>query len=260
MANPHIIRKLMSLRLRESRHYLQANATCVVRPGGPLQVQSASSKTRRIGTVASIIAAAVGVTSLGAMQSATPAEIATRLTGKWKLNVALTPASEKPARGRGDVQRAPSLAISGPALQRGGGRGGGASGGGGGQPGSDSAPLMPEEIAAQAALTILHEVPLEIAIEAHVDSVTFRDPRGEWHFNVDGKNATMAVPGGTLHTKSKWDKGVLRQEFSSTRRKLIKVWSIDAPDRLLLTERVESFAPTSESKAVFDRVAPSTPR
>jgi hypothetical protein len=225
-------------------------------------VQSASRKTCSMGiTAASMIAAMVGVTSLGAAQSATPAEIATRLTGSWKLNLALTPSSEKPARGRGDVKRSLSFAISGPAMQRGGGRGGGVPGGGGGQPGSESAPLMAEEVAAQAALAILHEVPLEIAIEAHVDSVTFRDPRGEWHFNVDGKNATMDVPGGTLHSKSKWEKGVLRQEFSSARRKLIKAWSIDAQDRLLLTERIESFAPTSESKAVFDRVTTSsTPR
>ena len=154
----------------------------------------------------------------------------------------------------------PRLTVSQPAMQRGGGRGGGAPGGGG-QPGSESAPLMAEEIAAQAALATLHQVPLEIVIEAQAGSVTFREPRGEWHFNIDGKNASMDVPGGTLHSKSKWEKGALRQEFSSTRRKLVKTWSVDAQDRLVLTERVESFAPTSESKAVFDRVtAPAAPR
>jgi hypothetical protein len=234
-------------------------------------VKSVSRTTRSVPfTAASVIGGLLGLTSLVAAQTATPAEIATRLSGSWKLNVALTPASEKPARGRGEVSRAPRLTVSQPAMQRGGGRGGGAPGGGapgggapggGGQPGSESAPLMAEEIAAQAALATLHEVPLEIVIEAHAGSVTFREPRGEWHFNIDGKNASMDVPGGTLHSKSKWEKGALRQEFSSTRRKLVKTWSVDAQDRLVLTERVESFAPTSESKAVFDRVTtPATPR
>jgi hypothetical protein len=212
-------------------------------------------------TAASVIGGLLGLTSLVAAQSATPKEIAPRLSGSWKLNVALTPASEKPARGRGEVSRSPRFTMAQAAMQRGGGRGGGAPGGGGGQPGSDSAPLMAEEIAAQAALATLHQVPLEISIEARAESVTFREPRGEWHFNIDGKNASMDVPGGTLHSKSKWEKGALRQEFSSARRKLVKTWSVDAQDRLVLTERVESFAPTSESKAVFDRVtAPAAPR
>ena len=211
------------------------------------------SRTTRSGrfTAAAVIGGLLGLTSLVAAQTATPAEIATRLSGSWKLNVALTPASEKPARGRGEVSRTPRLTVSQPAMQRGGGRGGGAPGGGG-QPGSESAPLMAEEIAAQAALATLHQVPLEIVIEAHAGSVTFREPRGEWHFTIDGKNASMDVPGGTLHSKSKWEKGALRQEFSSTRRKLVKTWSVDAQDRLVLTERVESLAPTSESKAVFE--------
>jgi hypothetical protein len=225
-------------------------------------VKSVSRTTRGVRFIAaSVLGGLLGHTSLVAAQSATPAEIATRLSGSWKLNVALTPASGKPARGRGEVSPAPRLTIAQPAMQRGGGRGGGAPGGGGGQPGSDSAPLMAEEIAAQAALATLHQVPLEISIEARAESVTFREPRGEWHFNIDGKNASMDVPGGTLHSKSKWEKGALRQEFSSARRKLVKTWSVDAQDRLVLTERVESFAPTSESKAVFDRVtAPAAPR
>ena len=112
---------------------------------------------------------------------------------------------------------------------------------------------MPEEVAAQAALTVLHQVPVEVTIEATVESVTFREPRGEWHFTIDGKNNGMGVPGGTLHSKSKWDHATLRQEFSSAQKKLVKSWAIDANDRLVLTERFESVTSNSESTAVFDR-------
>jgi hypothetical protein len=64
---------------------------------------------------------------------------------------------------------------------------------------------------------------------------------------------TERSPGGTIHSKSKCGKGALRQEFSSAQRKLVKSWSIDANDRLVLVERVESATLISESKAVFDR-------
>ena len=94
---------------------------------------------------------------------------------------------------------------------------------------------------------------MEVTIEATAESVTFREPRGEWHFKIDGKNNGMDVPGGTLHSKSKWDHATLRQEFSSAQKKLVKSWAIDANDRLVLTERFESVTANSESKAVFDR-------
>ena len=92
-----------------------------------------------------------------------------------------------------------------------------------------------------------------MTIEATAETVTFREPRGEWRYTIDGKNAVIDVPGGRLRSKSKWDHGTLRQEFSSVQKKLVKSWSIDANDRLVLTEKFESFASNSESKAVFDR-------
>jgi hypothetical protein len=136
-------------------------------------------------------------------------------------------------------------------VQRGGRGGGGA--GGGGLGGGESAALTDEEIAAQAALTVLHQVPLEITIEASADAVTFREPRGAWMFRIDGKTTTMGVPGGTVRTKSKWDHAILRQEFWSVQRKLVKSWSIDADQRLVLAETVEGLTSHTESKAVFDR-------
>lgn len=181
-------------------------------------------------------------------QGAKPPDAAAKFTGRWILNEELTPASGRSGRGRGQT----SFAIAGARVQRG-GRGGGGAGGGGGQPGDASSPLMPEETAAQAALSILHQVPKELTIEATANAITFREPRGEWHFNIDGKNAVLDVPGGTIHSKSKWDHETLRQEFSSAQKKLVKSWSIDAYDRLVLTERFESIASNSESKAIFDR-------
>src|SRR6476659_5142222 len=130
-----------------------------------------------------VLAVAVGLTGRVAAQSGNAADVAGKLSGHWKLNEELTPASAKPdGRGRGQ----PLFAIAGSPVQRGGrGGGGGAGGAGAGaQPGDASSPLMAEEVAAQAALSGLHQVPKDMTIEATADSVVFRDPRGAWHFKI----------------------------------------------------------------------------
>jgi hypothetical protein len=207
-----------------------------------------SRKTRFLTVTVALAMAALpgGLPRLGA-QTTSPAEIAAKLTGRWKLDAESTPASAPSGRGRGQV----SLAVAPSPVQR--GRGGGGSGGGSGSKGDASAPLMAEEVSAQEALSVLHQVPLEMTIEATGETVTFREPRGEWHFTIDGKNSVMAVPGGTLHHKSKWDHGTLRQEFWSAQKKLVKSWSVEANDRLVLTEKFESVTSNSQSRAVFDR-------
>jgi hypothetical protein len=202
----------------------------------------AHRKLRAAATVALTMASLLAVALRPMAQSAGPSAMAAKLTGRWALNVELTPASGKPGRGRA------SFAVSGAPMQRGG------RGGGGGQPGSEAtAPLKAEEVAAQAALSVLHQVPMAMTIEATAETITFREPRGEWRFAIDGKTSVMAVPGGTLRNKSTWDRGTLRQEFSSAQRKLVKSWTLDANDRLVLTEKLESITLNSESKAVFDR-------
>lgn len=134
-----------------------------------------------------------------------------------------------------------------------GGRGGG--GGGAAAGGPEPSNMMPGEAAAQAALNVLHQVAVELQIIATPGDVSFIEPRGKWDFKVDGKTIQMQVPGGTIKTKSKWEKGGLRQEFSSTERTLLKSWSLDANGRLVLTEHIESIAfNTKDSKAVYDRV------
>lgn len=184
-------------------------------------------------------------------QSAGPKEIAAKLTGSWKLNAELTPTSAKPGRGgfADGTGRAFAAMVS---PQQRGGRGGGGREGGDAR-GEASAPLPATEVAAQTALSILHEVPIELHIEASADAITFRDPRGEWRFTIDGKSSTMEVPGATLRSKSRWDHDQLRQEFSTAQRGLVKTWSIDSNDRLVLVEKIESMTFRSQSKAVFDR-------
>jgi hypothetical protein len=113
---------------------------------------------------------------------------------------------------------------------------------------------MPEEVAAQAALDVIQQVPSELTIAAGADSVDFVEPRGRSQFKIDGKNATVEVPGGAIRVKSRWDHGTLRQEFSSSQRTLKRSWTIDDQAHLVLTQHVESInLNTKEARAVFDK-------
>ena len=102
-------------------------------------------------------------------QGGAPADLAAKISGRWRLNQSLSPGlAEPPARGRsGGAGRGALFAVAAPAFQRGGrgGGGGGASGGG-----ADS-PIMSEEVAAQAALDIIQQIPSELTITAGADSV-----------------------------------------------------------------------------------------
>ena len=198
----------------------------------------------------SLIAAMVLTTAAPALTAQGPpsADLATRMSGAWRLNKELSPSLAAPPSGPAGGRRGGGALYALAVPQRG-GRGGGGGGGG-----AESGGTLPAEAAAQAALNVLHQVALELKVEATPDSVRFVEPRGEWNFKTDGKTTSMDVPGGTIKVKSKWEKNALRQEFSSTERKLLKSWAIDGDGRLVLTERIESIAFNSkESKAVYDR-------
>ena len=47
--------------------------------------------------------------------------------------------------------------------------------------------------------------------------VIFEDVRGQRNYGLDGKTVKMTVAGTEVSTKSRWDKAVLKQEFSTTR-------------------------------------------
>jgi len=84
--------------------------------------------------------------------------------------------------------------------------------------------------------------------------VTFTDVRGERTFVINDKASRIDVGGSTVSVKSKWDKNVLKQEFSNTQAKLIQTWGVDDAGRLVLTPKLESMTlVTPERKAVFDR-------
>ena len=93
-----------------------------------------------------------------------------------------------------------------------------------------------------------------MTIKASADSVTFIDSRGERTFAINGKTSTLDVGGSPVKVKSKWDKRVLKQEFSNNQAKLVETWGLDDADHLVLTAKVESLTLiTPERKAVFDR-------
>ena len=71
---------------------------------------------------------------------------------------------------------------------------------------------------------------------------------------INDKTSEMFVSSSPVKVKSKWDKQVLKQEFSNLQAKLVQTWSVDGSDRLVLTAKLESLRLiTPERKAVFDR-------
>lgn len=183
-------------------------------------------RMRAIVVLFGMVAAAV------ASQAQPQAELAARMSGRWLLS-----------KGGG-----PALVPAAYLTQR------GAGGGIAPEPPPQMPNLTAVEAAAQAALSVVHQLPPEMTIEATITSIRFTEPRGESTFQIDGKNAIVSVPGGTIKVKSKWDRGTLRQEFASTQRVLHRTWSFDALGRLVLTQRMEGigFRPR-ESQARYDR-------
>jgi hypothetical protein len=111
-----------------------------------------------------------------------------------------------------------------------------------------------EEAAAQAALAAIQQIPLELTIEATATEMKLVEVRGESLFKLDGKNVAVGVPGARIKVKSKWERGKLRQEFSSALQALVRTWFVDADGRLVLTQHRQSLTFISkEVQAIFDR-------
>jgi hypothetical protein len=181
-------------------------------------------------------------------QPAGVAEIAAKMSGRWRLNVELSPGlTEQAPPGRGGRGGGALFALAASAPQR--GRAGMPS-----EPGIELPMMTDEERAAQQALAAIQQVPPELTIEASPAAMKIVEPRGESVFKLDGKNATVPVPGATIKVKSRWDRSTLRQEFSSAMRTLKRSWSIDANGRLVVTQHSESIrGRTKPIEAVFDR-------
>jgi len=184
--------------------------------------------------------------AVAVLQPAGGADVAAKLTGRWILNPSL---SDQPAAGRGGRSGGGAAFALAPGVQR------GARGGNVAEPPPQMPGLTPAESAAQQALAVVQQFPPEMTIEATATEVKFVEPRGDSVFQVDGKNTAIDVPGGTIKVKSRWDRGGLRQEFSSTQRVLHRTWSIDATGKqLTLKQRMEGIGTSGkETQAVFDR-------
>jgi hypothetical protein len=125
-------------------------------------------------------------------------------------------------------------------------------GGAGGS--SDPSDLTPQQRAEQTAMRQLQQIDERITINAAAEAVTFVDTRGERTYVVNDKPSEIFVAGSPVKVKSKWDKQVLKQEFTNSQAKLQETWSVDETDHLVLTAKVESVKlVTPERKAVFDR-------
>jgi hypothetical protein len=199
------------------------------------------------------LAAAVtmmAVVALGASkQNSAPEDLAGKLTGTWILNRDLSSGFRAPAgrRSGGALAPRPSFAVASMPQRGGGGRGAGSGN-------SDATDLTPGQRAEQAAMQHLQQIAAQITIKASADSITFIDARGERTFAINNKSSKVDVAGSQVNVKSKWDKGVLKQEFSNTQAKLVETWGLDDASRLVLTAKVESMTlRTPEQRAVFDR-------
>jgi len=179
-------------------------------------------------------------------QKVSASDLAAKLSGTWVLNRELSPGFRAAPPGR---RGGALFAVAVVAGQRG-GRGGGGAGGGV----SDASDLTPQQRAEQTAMRQLQQITEKIVITASAETVTFSDSRGERTYTINDKSTKIDVADSQVNVKSKWDKNVLRQEFSNTQAKLIETWALDEAGRLVLTAKVESMTLlTPEQKAVFDR-------
>ncbi len=199
---------------------------------------------RAVWTLACVALTWASLAAGGGAQNLTPAEAATRLSGTWVLNRELTSGFNAPG-------------------QRGGRRGGGlllsmAAGygqrGAGPSTASDASDMSAAERAAMMAMRELQQLAEVITIKATPEQVSFEDARGQRSYALDGKNVKVTIAGAEVSTKSRWDKAVLKQEFSTTSSKLTQTWDVDENGRLVLVAKVESLRlMTPDQKAVFDR-------
>jgi hypothetical protein len=198
-------------------------------------------------TVVALIGAAlvcVGVAPGAMSQKLSPAEAATRLSGTWVLNRELTSGFRTPGRRGGGRGGSVRLSMAASFAQRGTGP----------STASDASDLSPAEVAAMTAMRELQQLAEVITIKATPDQVMFEDARGQRSYALDGKSVKVAVAGAEVNTKSRWDKAVLKQEFSTPKSKLIQTWDVDENGRLVLVAKVESLGLiTPDQKAVFDR-------
>lgn len=197
-----------------------------------------------IGSTLAGLALALGATV--AAQNRAPADIAQKLTGTWTINRELSKGFSAPGGRPGGPGRGGAMFAMAPLAGQG-------RGGGGGGQASGAGDLSPAEMADIAAMRQLQQIAEVITIAATADQITFSDARGERRFAIDGKSTRVDMT-GEVTVKSRWDKGTLKQEFSTVQNKLTQTWTVDENERLVLLAKLESLRlRTPEQRAVFDR-------
>jgi hypothetical protein len=168
------------------------------------------------------------------------------MSGTWTINLGLSHAVSPGRSNGGRSGGGARYAIAGTAFQRGGG-----GGGGGGDASSD---LTPEEMAERTAMRQIQQIAAKITIAASAESFSITDDRGTQTCAANGKSEKTQMFNVSMGVKCRWDKDRLRQEFSTTRSKLIRTWALDDAGRLLLKGKLEGIGQnTPEATAVFDR-------
>lgn len=192
-----------------------------------------------------VLLVAAPATGHPAAQKADHTDLAAKMTGTWKLNKELSTALPGPGR-RG---RRGGALFAAAAPQRGGRIGGGET------EAPRERPFVTEaEAAAQAAIIDIQQIPADLSIEATAETFKLIEPRGDAFFRIDGKNTSVEVPGSSVKVRTRWDRAGLRQEFSSAMLKLTRTWSVNADNRLVITQRLESVSiKPADVQAVFDR-------
>jgi hypothetical protein len=203
----------------------------------------------------SVAVAAIALAGAAAMAAATqklaPAEAATKLSGTWTLNRELTTGfnAGRGAGRRGGAGRGGNFSMAGmgaPLAQRGGGAGPSTA--------SDASDMTADERAAMTAMRELQTIADVVTIKATPTDIAFEDARGQRSYVLDGKIVRVKVAGTDVSVKSRWDKAIVKQEFSTTSSKLTQTWDVDENGRLVMTAKIESLRlRTPEQKAVFDR-------
>jgi hypothetical protein len=205
-----------------------------------------------------VMAAVVGMSAAALLaQRPTPAQLAASFSGRWVMNMELSPQFRPPAarQGAAGLSGVPRQGLRSPvsslaALPQRGGRGGGGGGG------AAAANTDPEELAGQQAIRGMQAVAQTIEIAATADSVTFTDPRGVRSYVVNDKSSTIQVDGAPIRTKSKWDRSTLKQEFIFGETRVSHEWALnEAGNRIEFMMRVDNFSGGvgRQAKAVYDK-------
>jgi hypothetical protein len=187
-------------------------------------------------------------TSIQGQQKTATDETAKQMSGSWTINRDLSPLF-KPSGRSGGRSGGAAYVISGFVSQRGRGNG----------PGNEPTPsgagdLTPAERAEQSAMHLIEQIAPALTITATAVSFSLVDPQGEQTCAIDDKSAKVPLLGATVSVKCRWNKQALQQEFSTTRSKVTRSWSVDGSGRLVVKTRIEGISQRAvEAAAVYDR-------